>query len=103
MQVEIHNDVEVFLNTLDAPTIAKTIRTIDLLEKFGFALRLPHSKPVAKGLFELRTRGQQEIRILYTFHKGSAVLLHGFVKKSQKMPAKELRTGLIKMQQLDRT
>ena len=100
MRVQIHGDVEAFLNTLDAPTIAKALRTIDLLEKFGPALRLPHSKPVAKGLFELRTRGQQEVRILYTFHKGSAVLLHGFVKKSAKMPTKELRAGLAKMQHL---
>jgi phage-related protein len=100
MRVTIHHDVEVFINTFDSSTIAKTLRTIDLLERFGPALRLPHSKPVAKGLFELRTRGQQEVRILYTFHQGSAVLLHGFVKKSAKMPAKELRVGLAKMQHL---
>lgn len=42
MHVEIHPDVEVFLNSLDTPTIAKALRTIDLLENFGPALRMPH-------------------------------------------------------------
>ncbi len=54
MQVKVYPEVETFIATLDEPTIAKTLRTIDLLEKFGSALRFPHSKLVAKGLFELR-------------------------------------------------
>ncbi len=91
MEVIFFDDkVEIFLTNLAKPTIAKVLRTIDLLERFGNQLGMPHSKNIGHKLFELRIRGQQEIRLIYTFHKNKAVLLHGFVKKSQKISRKEL-------------
>ena len=92
--------LEKFIHSLDAPTVAKVLRTIDLLEIFGHKLTLPHSKKVHAQLFELRVRGKQEVRIFYTFHKDEAVLLHGFVKKSKRIPNKEIRTALQKLQHL---
>lgn len=100
MHVTVHPVVDSFIAELDEPTIAKTLRTIDLLEKFGSALRFPHSKPVAKNLFELRVRGQQEVRILYTFHGHAAVLLHGFLKKFTKISHKDLLVGIQRMKRL---
>jgi len=41
-------------------------------------------------LFELRIRGIQEVRIFYTFHNDSIVLLYTFVKKTWNIPKKEL-------------
>lgn len=67
---------------------------------FGHTLGLPHSKKVHAKLFELRSRGKQEVRIFYAFHKDAAVLLHGFVKKSRRIPKKEIRTALQKLQHL---
>lgn len=93
--------LEKFIQSLDEPTIAKVLRTIDLLEMFGNQLGLPHSKKVHAKLFELRIRGRQEVRIFYTFHKNEAVLLHGFVKKSKRIPKKELRVSLQKLETLD--
>lgn len=90
MDIQIDPEVEKFIHSLEKQTIAKTLRTIDLLERFGFNLGMPHSKKVAKDIFELRVRGQQEVRIFYCFHKDQASLLSGFVKKSQKTPQKEL-------------
>ncbi len=100
MKVAAHQDVDAFIAALDEPTIAKTLRTIDLLERFGSALRFPHSKSVAKGLFELRVRGRQEVRILYTFHGNVAVLLHGFIKKSTAIPPKDMHIGIRRMRNL---
>lgn len=100
MRVGVHAEVEKFIRELDAPTVAKALRTIDLLEKFGSDLRLPHSRPVGKGLFELRIRGQQEVRILYVFHGNAAVLLHGFMKKSAQTPRKEFEVGFDRMKRL---
>ena len=86
-----------FNSKLEEKTIAKVLRTVDLLEQFGNKLGLPHSKKVRTSLFELRIRGQQEVRIFYIFKKGEIILLHGFIKKSQKTPSKELKQALKKM------
>jgi phage-related protein len=100
MQISLDTKVERFISSLDKQTIAKVLRTLDLLEEFGHQLGMPHSKNVAKGLFELRTRGRQEVRIFYAFHKGQAYLLQGFIKKSQKTPKKELETAMDKLKGL---
>jgi len=62
---------------------------------------MPHSKSVGRSLFELRIRGQQEIRLIYTFSSNRVIILHGFVKKSQKMPKKELVIAQQKLLTLD--
>ena len=55
MKVEIFNySVEKFIQTLNKETTARVIHTIELLEKFGNKLGLPHSKMVSRGIFELR-------------------------------------------------
>lgn len=102
MQIKIFdNSLEKFIETKEKPTIAKILRAIDLLEQFGRNLQMPHSKKIKKNLFELRIHGQQEIRIFYTFHRQQIILLHGFVKKSQKAPQKEIKIALQKMAGLD--
>ena len=102
MEIRNFNDsIEKFIKSLEKQTIAKVIHTIDLLEEFGHRLGLPHSKKVRGELFELRVRGVQEIRILYTFHKSYIVLLHGFIKKSQKIPKKEINKALARLRVLD--
>lgn len=93
--------IEIFVTKLEKPTIAKVLRTIDLLERFGNHLGMPHSKNINRNLFELRIRGQQEIRLIYTFHRNKAIILHGFLKKSQKTPKKELVIARQKLSTLD--
>ena len=93
--------VEIFLTKLEKPAIAKVLRTIDLLEHFGNRLEMPHSNNFDRSLFELRIRGQQEIRLIYTFYNNKAVILHGFIKKSQKIPQKEISTAQSKFLTLD--
>lgn len=82
--------IEDFIASLDNPTIAKTLRTLDLLEKFGSKLGMPHSKKIDTNLFELRMRGKREIRIIYCFRKNSIIILHAFIKKTQKVPKKHI-------------
>lgn len=90
MEIVMNNSVESLLESLHPKELAKVLRTIDLLDEFGTDLGLPHSRHMSDGLLELRIRGKRELRIFYCFHKKHAVLLHGFVKKSQKTPAKEI-------------
>lgn len=102
MKIEIFNDsVEKFIQSLEKTAIAKTIHTIELLEKFGNRLGLPHSKMVSRGIFELRIYGSQNIRIFYTFSKNKAVLLHGFIKKTPKIPNKEIGLAIKRLNGLE--
>lgn len=74
------------LDSLEPKLLAKTLRSIDLLEKNGPLLREPYSKSLEDGIFELRTKqGSNITRVLYFFFIGKKVILtNGFVKKSQK-------------------
>ncbi len=101
MEVTIGNtSVEKFIKNLDKELIAKALRTIELLERFGNRLGMPHSKSMAVGIFELRVRGKKEIRILYCFHKHKIFLLHGFIKKTQKTSLHDMRIATKRMKDL---
>ena len=95
--------VDDFIKDLEYSTGNKVGRHIDLLKQFGNQLRMPYSKSLGSNLFELRIRGQQEIRIFYTFYDDTAILLHGFVKKTQKTPTKEIETATNKSKTLTLT
>lgn len=95
--------LENFIDFLERDTYSKVLKTIDLLQIFGNQLRMPYSKSLGRGLFELRIRGQQEVRIFYTFHNQEAVLLHGFIKKTQKTPSREVEIALAKLKVLTST
>ncbi|MBU0578720.1 type II toxin-antitoxin system RelE/ParE family toxin [Patescibacteria group bacterium] len=88
--IVVHSDVEKFISTLQEKTIAKVLRIIDLLERFGFRLGMPHTKKIQNNLFELRIKGKQEVRFFYGFKQGKIELVHGFIKKQNKISAKEI-------------
>jgi len=80
-----------FINSIQKETRSKIYRQIDLLEEYGPQLGMPHSKPMSGGLYELRVRGKQEVRVFYVFAvENNVYLLHGFQKKSQATHKKEL-------------
>jgi phage-related protein len=93
VEIVLLSSVEIFLSSLTPKEMAKTIRTIELLEEFENNLGMPHSKHLSDGLLELRIRGTREIRIFYCFHKSKAVLLHVYIKKTQKTSDKELNAA----------
>ena len=68
--------------------LAKTLRTIDLLETNGPLLREPYSKPLENGIFELRTKHGSDInRVFYFFIIGQKIILtNGIIKKTAKTP-----------------
>ena len=102
MHIKFFDDkIEKFINALNPETAGRVLRTIDLLEMFGHQLGLPHSKKVEHRLFELRVRGKQEVRLFYTFHQGEAVIFHGFIKKSERAPSKEIENARRKLKMLD--
>lgn len=75
---------------------AKIFNTFELLEEYGVRLGTPHVKKLSGTvLWELRILGQDSLRFFYVAHIGKEFLiLHGFVKKSQKTPKKEMGLAL---------
>ena len=65
----------------------------ELMENHGADLRIPHSRAMGKGLFELRCKGQEGIgRIFYCTLVGrEIVILHSFIKKTQETPDIEMK------------
>ena len=81
-----------FLHSLEAKMRVKMVQTISMLKVYGYELREPYSKPLEDGIFELRAQtGGNASRVLYFFVvDGRAVLTHGFLKKRQKTPRREI-------------
>lgn len=85
-----------FIDSLQPVQKGKIINAIDLLEKYGLYISIPHSKKLSgfKNLFELRTSGKSPVRLLYMRRQDTFLILHGFIKKSPKTPPKEISTAL---------
>lgn len=90
-----------FINSLDPKAKSKVINTINLLESYGTRLHLPHAKKLAAtNLWELRILGSDSIRILYvTVADKKFLLLHGFLKKKQKIDRREIKIALERLKE----
>ena len=95
--IDFKGKIKEFLETLDPRTSADCADTIAMLESYGHHLRMPFSKKIVDRIFELRINRKVNVRIFYIFHNGTAILLHGFVKKSHGIPSQEIRTGLARL------
>jgi phage-related protein len=73
--------------------LAACARLLELLMEHGPNLRLPHSRAIGDGLFELRPKGRSGIgRAFYCFLPDRrVVVLHAFAKKTQQTPDRELK------------
>jgi phage-related protein len=87
-----------FLEYLDSSMVvirAGAFRLIERLESDGPMLKRPQSAPLGNGIFELRApyRGHQ-LRILYFFHEGRAVVTNVFEKKTRTVPDDEIKKAI---------
>ena len=87
--------VKEFIEKQERTTITKVNLSIRLLIDYGPFLKPPDIKKLQNKLYELRIPGKSSVRIFYTVDKdkGEYYLLHAFIKKSQKTPAKELKVA----------
>ena len=85
--------VKEFIDSLELKTQAKVHNAINLLREFGKRLGSPNMKcNIGTELWELRILGSDSIRILYIAIIGKTfLLLHGFKKKKDKTPPKEIK------------
>jgi phage-related protein len=82
--------------------LADYARLVELLVAHGPDLRLPHSRSMGDGLFELRPHGRSGIgRAMYCFLLGRrVVVVHAFIKKTQQTPDKELKIARKRVKEL---
>lgn len=82
--------------------LADYARLVELLAEYGPSLRLPYSRTLGDGLFELRPRGHSGVgRAFYCFLIGKRVIvLHAFIKKSQRTPDRELKLARKRMKEV---
>ena len=85
--------VEQLIERLPSKLQARVLRSIDLLAEHGIGLKAPLAEKVTgEPFWELRIQQERNIvRIFYFAATGRRmVLLHGFVKKSQRTPRREI-------------
>lgn len=80
---------------MPAGIVADYLRLTEAMTLYGADLRMPHSRAMGGGLFELRPKGPEGIgRVFYCTQVGKTiVMLHSFVKKTQETPDAEMRVA----------
>lgn len=88
--------------TLPLTLQARYIALTDRMLEHGPNLGLPHTDAFGGGLFELRLKGAEGIaRVFFCTMVGQEiVMLHSFIKKSAKTPAKELLLAKQRMKEI---
>lgn len=77
--------------------IGEDVKTV----QFGWPLGMPIVRKLEPGLWEVRSSLPAGIaRVLFTVEGNTMVLLHGFIKKSQKAPLEDLRLARERLRQL---
>ena len=90
-----------FVDALSPQGKAKFIRSLELLEQYGLLLREPWVKSI-HGVAKLRelkfsTFGETYRFFFFPVAGRKLILLHGFKKKSQETPKRELHTAETRM------
>lgn len=76
----------------DRHTIGKDIQKIE----FGWPIGRPHCASLGQGLWEVRSSlsSNRIARVIFCIGDDGMVLLHGFVKKTQKTPLADIDLAL---------
>ncbi|NLI41941.1 MAG: type II toxin-antitoxin system RelE/ParE family toxin [Caldisericales bacterium] len=87
-----------FIENLTVMEQAKIRNSLRLLQEFGTNLSMPHAKQINGKLWELRPG---EFRLFYfAYIEQQFVILHGYRKKGQKAPNREIAIAMRRMQTL---
>ena len=100
--ITLNQKVDDELKKLDATFQAKFLHISEMLEHFGPEnVKEPYCKPLIDGLWEIRMKGRPGIaRAIYiTVRNKKIVILHAFVKKTQKTPAKAIQIALNRLKE----
>jgi phage-related protein len=98
------NPVQAFIDDLSLAAQASVLRDLSLLRDYGLAVGFPTVRPMEgiRKLWELRVKTKDgAVRIFYVARTGRRfVLLHAFLKKSNKTPKSELNMAIKRLKQI---
>jgi phage-related protein len=86
------------LSLEDRKLVGRDIQKVE----FGWPLGMPYCRSLGNGLWEVRsdlTDGKIG-RVIFCLARERMVLLHGFIKKTQKTPAQDLKLALRRMKEV---
>jgi len=80
-----HQSIERYIESVPATVRAELVKQLERLALLDRRVRSPNSRPVARGLFELKNPGRNAHRIYYAFLPGQRLLILQIgSKKTQK-------------------
>ena len=89
------------LGKRDRQTVGKDLKDVE----YGWPVGMPLCRRITseKGLWEVRSNisGGRIARVLFCIYGGKMILLHGFIKKTQKTPQKDLDLAVQRMKKGD--
>ncbi|OGH11747.1 MAG: hypothetical protein A2857_03770 [Candidatus Levybacteria bacterium RIFCSPHIGHO2_01_FULL_36_15] len=90
------NPFDKFLDSLSEQQQRKILRILTNIKVYGLTTAIPHIKKlIGTPFWEIRILGQDNIRVFYAvLLKDSILVIHGFTKKSQKTPFREIKTAM---------
>ncbi len=80
--------------------IGKDIQKVE----FGWPIGMPYSRPLGKGLYEVRSdiTDKRIARVIFCIKANEMILLHSFVKKDQKTPKPDLDLATKRKKEVDK-
>ena len=71
--------------------------------QFGWPIGMPLVRKIGFDIWEVRTHLKNKIvRVLFTVFENQIVLLHGFIKKTQKTQKDDLNLAIMRLKQVKR-
>src|ERR1700761_5922563 len=82
----------------DRHTVGKDIQKVE----FGWPIGRPHCASLGAGLWEVRSalESNRIARVIFCMGDGHMILLHGFIKKTQKTPQADIDLALKRMKEV---
>lgn len=86
------------LSQADKKIIGEDIKTIE----YGWPVGMPTCRPLGGGLWEVRSNisSGRIARVIFCIADSHMILLHAFIKKSQKTPADDLKLAQQRMKEV---
>ncbi len=90
------------VSSLPTKLKARYLRMVDMMLNYGPDLGMPHTRSLGEGLLELRIKAKEGIaRVFYcTVMNHKMVVLHSIVKKTQKIPNRELELAKVRLKEV---
>jgi phage-related protein len=88
------------LSKEDKKTLGEDIKTV----QFGWPLGMPLIRNLSNGLWEIRSKLKMGriARIVFFMNENTMIIVHGFIKKTQKTPNEDIKLALSRKKETEK-